>query len=100
MKAMALRSYGDPDVLELMDLPEPPVGPDTVLVRARAAGVNPVDDKIRQGGMDELIPAHFPLVPGFDVAGVVERVGPAVHHLRPGQEVVAYNRQDHLQWGS
>jgi NADPH:quinone reductase-like Zn-dependent oxidoreductase len=50
--------------------------------------------------MDALIATHFPLVSGFDVAGVVERVGPAVHHLRPGQEVIAFNRQDHLQWGS
>ena len=97
---MAFRRYGGPEVLEEMELPEPKVGPDWVLVRAKAASVNPVDHKIRQGALDALIPAHFPVVSGFDVAGVVERVGPAVPDVRPGDEVIAYNRQDHLQWGT
>ncbi|MHA6630203.1 NADP-dependent oxidoreductase [Pseudonocardia sichuanensis] len=100
MKAIAFRRYGGPEVLEPMELPEPKVGPDWVLIRAKAASVNPVDWKVREGGLDALIPAHFPVVPGWDVAGVVERVGPAVTGLRPGEEVVAYNRQDHLQWGT
>lgn len=97
---MAYRQYGGPEVLEPMELPEPKVGPDWVLVRARAAAVNPVDGKAREGGLDALIPADFPVVPGWDVAGVVERVGPAVTGVRPGDEVIAYNRQDHLQWGT
>ncbi|MEA2297828.1 MAG: hypothetical protein QOF77_764 [Solirubrobacteraceae bacterium] len=100
MRAMALRRYGGPEVLEEMDLPEPRVGPDSVLIRARAAGVNPVDYKVREGRLDERIPSHFPLVPGWDVAGVIERVGPAVRGWAPGDEVMAYNRQDHLQWGT
>ena len=100
MKAIAQRRFGGPDVLEWIELPEPPVGPNTVLIRARAAAVNPVDYKVRDGGMDGLIPTHFPLVPGFDVAGVVERVGPAVVDFRPGDEVIADNKQDHLQHGS
>ncbi|WP_219416912.1 NADP-dependent oxidoreductase [Pseudonocardia nigra] len=100
MKAMAYQQYGGPEVLEPMDLPEPKVGPDWVLIRAKAASVNPVDYKLRQGGLDAMIPAHFPVIPGYDVAGVVERVGPAVPDLQPGAEVVAYNRQDHLQWGT
>ena len=49
MQAMALSRYGGPDVLEATELPEPKVGPDSVLVRTRAAGVNPVDYKIREG---------------------------------------------------
>ena len=100
MQAMALSRYGGPDVLEATELPEPKVGPDSVLVRTRAAGVNPVDYKIREGALDGLIPSHFPLVPGFDVAGVVERVGPAVVGIAEGDEVVAYNRQDHLEVGT
>ena len=100
MKAIALQRYGGPEVLELLELPEPKVGPDSVLIRARAAGVNPVDFKVREGRLDGRIPAHFPLVPGWDVAGVVERVGPAVRTYRQGDEVIAYNRQDHLQWGT
>jgi NADPH:quinone reductase-like Zn-dependent oxidoreductase len=100
VKAIAMQDFGGPDALAVTELPDPPVGPDVVLVRARAAGVNPVDHKIRQGALAALIPTHFPLVPGYDVAGVVERVGPAVRRFRPGDEVMAYNRQDHLQWGS
>ena len=100
MFAMALSQYGGPEVLEATDLPEPKVGPDSVLLRTRAVGVNPVDYKIREGALDGLIPSHFPLVPGFDVAGVVERVGPAVVGIAVGDEVVAYNRQDHLEVGT
>ena len=83
-----------------MDLPEPIVGPDLVLVRAQAAGVNPVDFKMRKGGLDSRFPCHFPLIPGWDVAGVVETVGPAVPELAPGDEVVGYVRRDHVQWGT
>jgi len=95
-----MQGYGGPDVLEYTEVPDPKVGPDTVLVRVRAAGVNPVDWKIREGGLDGAFPTHFPLVPGWDVAGVVERVGPAVWELAPGDEVVGYVRTDHIQWGT
>ena len=99
MQAMALSRYGGPEVLEAMELPEPKVGPDSMLIRTRAVGVNPVDYKLREGGLDGLIPSHFPLVPGFDVAGVVERVGPAVVGIgadasgrpRPSRTLVAHH---------
>ncbi len=100
MRAVAVREYGGPEALEVMDLPEPIVGPDLVLVRARAAGVNPVDFKMRKGGLDSRFPCHFPLIPGWDIAGMVERVGPAVPELAPGDEVVGYVRRDHVQWGT
>jgi NADPH:quinone reductase-like Zn-dependent oxidoreductase len=100
MRAIACDRFGGPEVLKLVELPEPKVGPHTVLVRARAAGINPVDYKIREGGLAELIPTGFPLISGFDVAGVVERVGPAVTRFSPGDEVMADNKQDHIQDGS
>ncbi len=100
MRAVALSEYGGPEVLEVMDLPEPKIGPDTVLVRTRAAGVNPVDYKMRQGGLDGRFPCHFPLIPGWDVAGTVEDVGPDVTEFRPGDEVIGYVRRDHIQWGT
>lgn len=100
MRAIAIQEYGGPDMLELMDLPDPPLGPDVVLVRAKAAGVNPVDFKIRKGGMTSRYPCHFPLVPGWDVAGVVEAVGPAVPEFSPGDQVMGYVRRDHVQWGT
>jgi NADPH:quinone reductase-like Zn-dependent oxidoreductase len=97
---MALTRYGGPEVMHPTDLPDPVVGPDSVLVRVRAAGVNPVDAKIREGYLAGAFPSAFPLVPGWDVAGVVECTGPAVTEFRVGQEVVGYVRKDHIQHGT
>ncbi|RKN51341.1 NADP-dependent oxidoreductase [Micromonospora endolithica] len=100
MKAIAIDEYGPPDLLKLRELPDPPVGPDTVLVRVRAAGVNPVDCKVRQGLLADAFPTHFPLVPGWDVAGVVAAAGPAVTGFAVGDEVVGYCRRDDIQHGT
>src|SRR5688500_3641032 len=101
MRGIAYDRFGGEEVLELRDdLPEPPVGPDTVLVRVHAAGVNPVDSAIRQGYLAGAYPHHFPIVPGWDVAGVVEAVGPAVVAFRAGDEVFGYVRRDDVQWGT
>ncbi|MGH9151166.1 MAG: NADP-dependent oxidoreductase, partial [Acidimicrobiales bacterium] len=100
MRAMAIDEFGGPELLHLADLPEPVIGPDVVLVRARAAGVNPVDYKVRKGGLANRYPCDFPLVPGWDVAGVVEATGPAVPELSEGDEVVGYVRRDHIRWGT
>ncbi|NJP51195.1 NADP-dependent oxidoreductase [Streptomyces sp. SBST2-5] len=95
-----MRGYGGPEVLELMDLPEPRLGPDVVLVRVRYAGVNPADWKIREGYIDDWFPAHFPMVMGCDLSGVVERTGLGVTEFAPGDEVVGYVRADHMQRGT
>ncbi|MGY2004279.1 NADP-dependent oxidoreductase [Blastococcus sp. SYSU DS1024] len=101
MKGIAYDRFGGVDVLQLRDdLPDPPVGPDTVLVRTRAAGVNPVDIGIREGHLAGFFPHHFPIVPGWDLAGVVEAVGPAVVDFAPGDEVLGYLRRDDVQWGT
>lgn len=100
MKAIALNKYGGPDDLELTDLPEPRLGPDSVLVRVKAAGVNPVDWKVGAGHLDPVLDAHFPLVPGWDVAGVVERTGPDAGEFSPGDEVIGYVRKDWAQNGT
>jgi NADPH:quinone reductase-like Zn-dependent oxidoreductase len=101
MRGVAYDRYGGPEVLTLRDdLPDPPVGPDTVLVRAHAAGVNPVDVAIREGHLAGFYPHHFPIVPGWDVAGVVEAVGPAVTAFAAGDEVFGYVRRDDVQWGT
>jgi NADPH:quinone reductase-like Zn-dependent oxidoreductase len=100
VKAIALNEYGGPEVLAEMELPTPKIGPDGVLVRTSAAGVNPVDWKIREGRLDGGFPSHFPLVPGWDVAGVVEAVGPAVAGYSVGDEVLGYVRRDHIQHGT
>jgi NADPH:quinone reductase-like Zn-dependent oxidoreductase len=101
VRGIAYDRFGDESVLQLRDdLPEPPVGPDTVLVRAHAAGVNPVDIGIREGHLAGAFPHHFPIVPGWDLAGVVEQVGPAVVDFAPGDEVFGYLRRDDVQWGT
>ncbi|MEW2285028.1 NADP-dependent oxidoreductase [Streptomyces sp. NPDC047841] len=100
MKAIAVQRYGGPEVLELMDLPEPRLGPDVVLVRVRYAGVNPADWKIREGYIHDWFEAHFPMVMGCDLSGVVERVGLGVTEFAPGDEVVGYVRADHMQRGT
>lgn len=100
MKAIVINRYGGPEVLEQVDLPTPKYWPDAVLVRARTAGVNPADWKIREGRLDGTFPCHFPLVPGWDVAGVVEAVGPAVTTYAVGDEVLGYVRRDHIQHGT
>ncbi len=101
MRGMAYDRFGGPDVLTLRDdLPEPPLGPDTVLVRVHATGVNPVDVGIREGHLAGAYPHHFPIVPGWEMAGVVEAAGPAVTDFAPGDEVFGYVRRDDVQWGT
>jgi NADPH:quinone reductase-like Zn-dependent oxidoreductase len=89
MKAIRIHEYGGPDVLEYEDAPIPDIGPDGVLIRVRAAGVNPVDWKIRKGLMTAFQPLQFPAVVGVDVSGTIERVGSLVSRFRPGDAVVA-----------
>jgi NADPH2:quinone reductase len=100
MRAITYDRFGGSDVLQLTDLPEPKVGPDSVLVRVRAASVNPVDFKVRQGYLDPIMDFQFPAVPGWDVAGVVERVGLDTPELSVGDEVYGYVRRDWLHGGT
>jgi NADPH:quinone reductase-like Zn-dependent oxidoreductase len=100
MRAAVIREFGDPSVVETAEVDDPIVGPDSVLVSVRAAGVNPVDWKIVAGYLQQAFPHHLPLVPGWDVAGVVEAVGPAVTEVAVGDRVLAYAREDHVQHGT
>ncbi|MCX4745599.1 NADP-dependent oxidoreductase [Kitasatospora sp. NBC_01287] len=100
MKAITYRGYGGPDVLEYGDVPEPKLGADSVLVKVRAASVNPVDWKIQAGYLDSAMDAVFPVIPGWDVAGVVERVGVGVTEFAPGDEVIGYVREDMVGRGT
>ena len=100
VKAIAYDSYGDAGVLRLADLPEPHIGPDTVVVKVVAAGINPVDYKIRQGHLRGLLDAIFPVVPGWDVAGVVAQVGLDTPEVSVGDPVFAYARKDVLAGGT
>ncbi|RKN27946.1 NADP-dependent oxidoreductase [Micromonospora musae] len=100
MKAIVYRRFGGPDVLELAELPPPKMQQDSVLIRVRAAGLNPADNLIRAGALAEAMDTLFPVVPGWDVAGVVEQVGPGVTEFAEGDEVIGYLRESVLHHGS
>ncbi|MEU9122237.1 NADP-dependent oxidoreductase [Streptomyces sp. NPDC048506] len=100
MKAISAKSYGGPEVLEYTDLPDPKVSPDAVLIRVKAAGVNPVDWKVLAGYLDPMMDVHFPLIPGWDVAGVVEAVGADATEFGVGDHVMGYVRKDAVQHGT
>jgi NADPH:quinone reductase-like Zn-dependent oxidoreductase len=87
INAIQVHDYGDTDQLELEQIPQPEPQEGEVLVRVYAAGVNPIDWKLRSGLMKAFWPSTFPYVPGAELAGVVEKVGPGVSVFQPGQEV-------------
>lgn len=89
MKALILDRYGSKVALRTGEMPDPEVGEDDVLVQVHAAGVNPLDSKIRSGEFKLILPYRLPLVLGHDVAGVVIRVGARVRRFRAGDEVYA-----------
>ena len=97
---MTYAQYGSPDVLELTEQPMPKVAPGAVLIRVRAAAVNPVDWKVMAGYLDPIVDVVFPAIPGWDVAGVIEAVGADAHKFQVGDEVIANGRTDWVHGGS
>jgi len=87
MRAFVVAKYKEP--LREADVPEPIVGAHDVLVRVEAAGLNPLEEKIRAGEFKQVLPYKLPLIPGNDVAGTVIRVGVGVRGFKPGDEVYA-----------
>jgi NADPH:quinone reductase-like Zn-dependent oxidoreductase len=88
--AVRFDEYGGIDVLKVVDVERPVPGPGQVLVRVRAAAVNPGEAYVREGRMHERWPATFPSGQGSDLAGVVEEVGEGVDEFGPGDEVLGY----------
>jgi NADPH:quinone reductase-like Zn-dependent oxidoreductase len=100
MKAVVYRHYGGPEVLEYTDVPDPKLSYNRVLVRVRAAALNPADHLLQAGLGESHTDAWFPVIPGWDVAGVVEQVGAGVSEFAPGDEVIGYIRQEILHHGA
>jgi NADPH2:quinone reductase len=86
MKAIQVQQFGAPDVMRLEEVPDPKAGPGQVLVRVKAAGVNPVDTYVRAGAYT-MVKIALPYIPGSDAGGVVEAVGSEVKGLKPGDRV-------------
>lgn len=91
MKALLARAYGPLEDLEIADVPRPEPGAGQLLVRVEAAAVNPVDVALITGAMRDALPVTHPFVPGVDVSGVVEAVGPGVGGFSAGDAVIAWN---------
>lgn len=87
MQAIRVHDYGASDVLTLETIASPEPQPNEVLIRVQAAGVNPLDWKIRAGYMKEVFPMPLPFTPGMDVAGTVEAIGTEVKTFQVGQAV-------------
>jgi NADPH:quinone reductase-like Zn-dependent oxidoreductase len=90
MRAIVIDAYGGSDRLRVDDRPDPAPNTGEVLVRVRAAGVNPVDWKIRRGDLRLILWVRFPYIPGGDVAGEVVKVGSGVSRFQSGDAVVAF----------
>jgi NADPH2:quinone reductase len=88
MRAIVVRKFGPPEVMVVEDVAEPSPGDGQVLVRVRAAGVNPVETYVRAGAYARL--PNLPFTPGSDIGGTVERVGANVSQFTPGERVYAH----------
>jgi NADPH:quinone reductase-like Zn-dependent oxidoreductase len=100
VKAVRFDKYGGVDVLEVVDVPRPVPGPGQLLVRVRAAGINPGEAKIREGLLHARFPATFPSGEGSDLAGVVAGTGRGVTGFSVGDEVIGFtnNRASHAEY--
>ena len=97
MKAVVATRYGGPEVLAIVERPTPEVGPTDVLITVRAAGLNPLDFKLRDGKAKLALPLKAPIALGCDVAGVVAAIGAQVTKFTVGDEV--YARLEKLRMG-
>jgi NADPH:quinone reductase-like Zn-dependent oxidoreductase len=89
-RAVRFSAYGAVEVLEVVDVPAPAPGPGEVLVRVKAAGINPGEAKIREGLLHARWPATFPSGQGSDLAGIVEQLGADVSAVEVGDEVIGF----------
>src|SRR5438876_565295 len=100
MKAIIYENFGGVEKLKLKELPDPHPDANEVLIEMHAAGVNPVDWKIREGYLKSRIQIQFPVIPGWDAAGVIKAVGTDVKGFKIGDNVYTYCRKPVVQWGT
>src|ERR1700722_17752105 len=89
-RAVRFDHYGGVDVLHVVEVERPVPGPGEVLVRVRAAGINPGETSIREGVLHDLYPATFPSGQGSDLAGVMEETGAGSEPFKVGDEVLGF----------
>ncbi|MFE7565362.1 NADP-dependent oxidoreductase [Streptomyces sp. NPDC057539] len=91
MQAIVFEEFGGPDVLHVKEITEPHAGPGEIRVAVKAAGVNPMDYKIRHGWMEQAFATPLPAVPGLEIAGVVDEVGAGVTDVAVGDDVLGWS---------
>lgn len=100
MQAVTFDHFGDANVLKTAAVATPVVGAQDVLIRITHTSVNPVDWKIREGYLKDFLPHRFPIIPGWDAAGVVAAIGKDVTDVKVGDEVYAYTRLPEVHSGT
>lgn len=90
MKAVRIHAYGGKEALVYEDAPLPEIAGDEMLVRVRAAGINPIDWKVRDGYARDFLNFTLPFIPGWDIAGTVEKIGAKVTRFHPGDKIFAF----------
>ncbi|MSQ77514.1 MAG: NADP-dependent oxidoreductase [Nitrospiraceae bacterium] len=100
MKAITIEKFGGPEVLKMNTVPTPIPLDNEVRIKISYAAINPVDWKIREGHLADMIPHHFPLILGWDLAGVIDSVGRNVKLFKVGDKVYSYARKPEVQWGT
>jgi NADPH:quinone reductase-like Zn-dependent oxidoreductase len=100
MKAVKFDNYGDVNVLHIEEVPRPQPKAGEVLIKVKAAGINPGEASIREGKLEKQYPTKFPSGQGSDLAGIVEQVGDGVTDFKPGDEVLGFtdNRGSHAEY--
>ncbi|MFD8919911.1 NADP-dependent oxidoreductase [Streptomyces sp. NPDC059569] len=91
MQAIVFEEFGGPDVLHVKEIAEPHAGPGEIRVAVKAAGVNPMDYKIRHGWMGQVFATSLPAVPGQEIAGVVDEIGAGVTDVAVGDDVLGWS---------
>ncbi|MEO6818479.1 MAG: NADP-dependent oxidoreductase [Ginsengibacter sp.] len=98
MRAIQIDQYGKADLLQIRDIPKPSFKTNEVLVGVQYSGVNPIDLKFRSGKMQQQISKTFPFIPGWELAGIVDKVGDSVKRFKVGDAV--YSMPNSMQEGS
>ena len=88
IRAFVLKQYGGPEAAVISTVPAPEAGPNQVLVRVAAAGINGLDWKVREGYVRDAFPLELPAILGIELAGIVERVGPGASRFQVGDRVM------------
>lgn len=96
MKAYSISKYSKTEKLQLIDIPEPTIGENEILVEIHATSINQLDNKLKSGEFKLLLPYKFPLILGHDLAGVVTKVGAKVNRFKIGDEVFARPADFHI----